>query len=121
MTNAEIAAAFEHVADLLEFKGENPFRVRAYRNAGRTIGDLGHSISDMVYSGEDLTAIEGIGKDLAEKLVTLVRTNRLPILDELLAEIPEGVLAMLRVPGLGPKRAAVLYHELHVTSLEELR
>jgi DNA polymerase (family 10) len=122
MTNHEIAAVFEHVADLLEFQGANPFRVRAYRNAARTIHDLGQSAADMVAKDEQgLTEIAGIGKDLAEKVATLVRTGSLPMLDELLAETPERVLAILRVPGLGPKRAAQLYRELKVATLDELR
>ncbi|MBN2475077.1 MAG: DNA polymerase/3'-5' exonuclease PolX [Pirellulales bacterium] len=122
MTNAEIAAAFEQVADLLEFQGSNPFRVRAYRNAARTIEDLPEPVAKIVADPQrSLTDFEGIGKDLAEKVTTLVGTGSLPMLQELLAEIPESVLAILRVPGLGPKRAAVLYRELGIASLDELR
>jgi DNA polymerase (family 10) len=122
MTNAEIAVAFDHVADLLEFKGENPFRVRAYRNAARTIGDLPRQVSDMLAAPDaQLTGIAGIGKDLAEKIQTLVRTRQFPMLEELRAEIPDSVLAMLRIPGLGPKRAAILFHELDVKTLDQLR
>jgi len=122
MTNADIATVFDQVADLLEFRGANPFRVRAYRNAARTIRDLPESAADIVRDPErSLTDIEGIGKDLAEKISTLVETGSLPMLEELLSEIPESVLAMLRVPGLGPKRAAMLYHELHVATLDDLR
>jgi len=121
MTNAEIAAVLDQVADLLEFKGENPFRVRAYRNAARTLGDLPRSISEMLQRDQPLTEIGGVGKDLAEKVTTLVNTGRLPLLDELQAEIPQSVLAIMRVPGLGPKRAATIYRELNVASLEELQ
>jgi DNA polymerase (family 10) len=122
MTNPEIAAVFDQVADLLEFQGANPFRVRAYRNAARTIHDLTDSASDIVADPQrSLTDIEGIGKDLGEKVTVLVETGRLPMLDELLAEIPESVLAILRVPGLGPKRAAQLHHELKVATLDDLR
>jgi DNA polymerase (family 10) len=122
MTNVEIAAVFEHIADLLEFQGANPFRVRAYRNAARTIHDLTESAEEIVADpNRSLTDIEGIGKDLAEKIATLVRTGSLPMLEELLAEIPESVLAVLRVPGLGPKRAAMLFHELKVANVEQLR
>ncbi len=122
MTNAEIAAVFEQVADLLEFKGANPFRVRAYRNAGRTIDDLRESLADVAADpNRELTEIDGIGKDLADKIVELVATGSMEMLDELLAEVPESVLAILRVPGLGPKRAAVLYNELNVTTLDGLR
>jgi DNA polymerase (family 10) len=122
MTNVEISAVFEHIADLLEFQGANPFRVRAYRNAARTIHDLPESAADILADpNRSLTDIEGIGKDLAEKIATLVQTGSLTMLDELLAEIPESVLAILRVPGLGPKRAAVLFHELNVANIDQLR
>ena len=122
MLNREIAAVFDEVADLLEFQGANAFRVRAYRNAARTIHDLAEPAVDIVADpNRSLCDIEGIGKDLAEKITTLVRTGSLPMLDELLSEIPESVLAILRVPGLGPKRAAQLYRDLNVATLDELR
>jgi len=122
MTNAEIAAVFEQVADLLEFKDSNPFRVRAYRNAARTIRDLPESMAEIAADPErSLTEIAGIGKDLAAKVATLVESGSLPMLEELLEEIPESVLAILRVPGLGPKRAAALYNELQISSLDALR
>jgi DNA polymerase (family 10) len=122
MTNAEIAAVFEQVADLLEFQGANPFRVRAYRNAARTIHDLSQPVAALVQSdGAKLTEIQGIGADLAEKITTLVHTGSLPMLEEMLAQIPASVLSILRVPGLGPKRAAVLFRELGVSNLDQLR
>ncbi len=122
MTNVEIAAVFEHIADLLEFQDANPFRVRAYRTAARTIHDLTESAADILADpNRSLTDIEGIGKDLAEKITALVKTGSLPMLEELLAEIPESVLAILRVPGLGPKRAAILFHELNVANIDQLR
>ena len=122
MTNSEIAAVFEQVADLLEFQGANPFRVRAYRNGARAISDLPESIEEVAADPDrKLTDIGGIGKDLAEKIVTLIETGALPMLEELLAEIPQSVLAILRVPGLGPKRAAALYNELGIDNLDRLR
>ncbi len=122
MTNVEIAAVFDHIADLLEFQGANPFRVRAYRSAARTIHDLPESAAEIAADPKrSLTDIEGIGKDLAEKITTLVQTGSLPMLEELLAEIPESVLAILRVPGLGPKRAAILFHELNIADIDQLR
>jgi len=122
MTNTDIAAVFEHIADLLEFQGANAFRVRAYRNAARTIADLAESVADIVADpNRSLEDIEGIGRDLAEKTTTLVHTGSLPMLEELLAEIPESVLAILRVPGLGPKRASQLYRELNVATIDDLR
>jgi len=122
MTNSEIAAVFEQVADLLEFQGANPFRVRAYRNGARAIRDLSESASDLVARKDrGLTDIPGIGKDLADKVATLVQTGSLPLLEELLAQIPESILAILRVPGLGPKRTAALHRELGIATLEQLR
>ncbi len=121
-TNSEIAAVFEQVADLLEFQGANPFRVRAYRNGARAIRDLAEPAAELV-AGKDreLTEIPGIGKDLAEKVATLVQTGTLPMLEELLEQIPESILAVLRVPGLGPKRTATLHRELGIATLEQLR
>lgn len=121
MENREIAELLERMADLLEFDGANPFRVRAYRNGARRLKDLTDSISAMVGRGDDLTQIDGIGKDLAEKITTLIETGQFSQLDDLLAKVPTGVLALLRVPGLGPKKAAVLYRELGVESLADLR
>jgi len=122
MTNAEIAAVFEQLADLLEFQGANPFRVRAYRNGARAIKDLPEAVEDVANDPDrQLTDVPGIGKDLAEKMMTLLMTDSLPQLEELLAEIPESVLAILRVPGLGPKRAALLHHELGINDLDQLR
>jgi len=122
MTNAQIAAVFEQVADLLEFKGANPFRIRAYRNGARAIRDLPESVASIV--AEDpkrLMEIDGIGKAVAEKCAVLVDTGELPQLNELLAEIPESVLAMLRIPGLGPKKAAAIYNELGIATLDALK
>jgi DNA polymerase (family 10) len=122
MTNAEIAAVFEQVADLLEFQDANPFRVRAYRNAARTIHDLTEAVEQIVADPErSLTDIAGIGKDLADKIAVLLDTGSLPMLEELKSQVPESVLGILRVPGLGPKRAAAIYHELGVKNLVDLR
>jgi DNA polymerase (family 10) len=122
MTNAEIAAVFEQIADLLEFQGANPFRVRAYRNGARAIHDLAEPAEELVSTPDrQLTDIPGIGKDLAEKVFTLVQTGTLPLREELLEQIPQTILAILRVPGLGPKRTAVLHHELGISTLEQLR
>ncbi|NUQ63687.1 MAG: DNA polymerase/3'-5' exonuclease PolX [Pirellulales bacterium] len=121
MTNAEIANILDQIADLLEFQDANPFRVRAYRNAARSVRDYSEPLSRIAADPDrTLTDIAGIGKDLAEKITTLLQTGSLPMLQELLAEVPESVLAIMRVPGLGPKRAAAIYRELGVKSLEEL-
>ncbi len=122
MTNQDIAAQFEQLADLLEFQGANPFRVRSYRNGARKIADLAEPISAIADDPDrHLTDIEGIGKTLAEKIEQLLATGKLAALEELRAELPASLLALLRVPGLGPKKGAVLYRELNVSSLDELR
>lgn len=122
MNNAQIAAVFDEIADILEFQGANPFRVRAYRNGARVISDLGESLATIVADPDrKLTDIDGIGKDLGEKIATLVTTGEEPFHQELMAAVPKSVLAILRVPGLGPKKAAALYRELHVESLDQLR
>lgn len=118
--NADIAAAFEEIADLLEIKGDNPFRVRAYRNASRMVGELGDELRDRVERGDDLTQIAGIGKDLAQKIGQMVITGRIAQLEELRAEMPPGLLDMLRLPGLGPKRVKILHHDLKIKDLAQL-
>jgi DNA polymerase (family 10) len=122
MTNRDIAAAFDEVADLLEFQNANPFRVRAYRNAARRIADLAEPVAEIVDDpGRELTELEGIGKDLAEKIASLVSTGTLAMLEELRTQVPAGVVSLSRVPGLGAKKAAALYKELGIQSLEMLR
>ena len=89
MTNADIAATFEHVADLLEYQGGNVFRVRAYRNAARTIDGMVESLATVrSQPGRSLTDLEGIGSDLAEKIGTLLDTGALPLLEDLRREVP---------------------------------
>lgn len=120
--NAEIAAALEQIADLLEFDDANPFRVRAYRNAAHALMELGEPVAAIVGNPErKLTEIKGIGADLADKIRELVGTGHMALLDDLLARIPAGVVAMARIPGVGPKKAAALFRELGVKTLEELR
>ena len=122
MTNQEIADVFDQLGDLLEFQGANAFRVRAYRNGARAIRDFPEALESILAEGEmPLTDLEGIGKDLAKKIEELIKTERLAQLDELLQEVPESVLSLMRVPGLGPKKAAVLHRELQVDTLEDLR
>jgi len=122
MQNAVIAAHFDELADLLELQGANPFRVRAYRNAARTIENVSQSIADLcVKPDHDLTEFAGIGKDLAGKIETLVQTGTLPQLEELRAQFPPDVLKMFKIPGLGPKKVAALIDQLHIGSLHDLR
>lgn len=122
MNNSTIAEAFDLIGDILDFKGENPFRVRAYRNAALTIRDYPEPLAAMVELGkEKLKGIKGIGDDLAEKIITLVQTGSLPMLEELKEQVPESVLALLRIPGVGPKKAAALHKELGIKTLAELK
>jgi len=112
--NNDVAGIFDELADLLEIKGENPFRVRAYRNAARTVAGLSRSVADLAAEEKGLDGIPGIGKDLADKIRTIVATKKLPVLEELKKELPEGLSTLMRIRGLGPKRIAVLYRELKV-------
>ncbi len=122
MNNRDVAALFDEIADLLEFQDANPFRVRAYRNAARRINDLPEPLTKIAADpGRQLTDIDGIGKDLAQKIGEVLDTGSLGMLDELRAAIPGGVLAMVRIPGMGPKKAATLHKELGITSLDMLR
>lgn len=122
MQNVEVARIFEELADLLELDGANPFRVRAYRNASRTVEALSADVAAMVARDPaELLKLEGIGKDLADKIVVIVQTGQLPQLEELKAKIPSGVVQMLRIPGLGPKKVAALFKELGLDTLEALK
>jgi len=121
MENIQIARTFEEVADLLEIQGANPFRVRAYRNAARTIATLGTPVETILKkNGHVLEELPGIGADLAGKVTKLCRTGQLPLLAQLTRKTPESLVAMLRIPGVGPKRAKLIYRKLHVKTLGEL-
>lgn len=121
MHNDAIASQFELLADLLEIQGANPFRIRAYRNAARTISGLAESLADMVGDGADLQELPGIGGDLARQIAEIVTTGQHTGLQELKQQVPAGVLDMLRIPGVGPKKAAVFFHQLGLTTLEQLK
>ncbi|MFM8223325.1 MAG: helix-hairpin-helix domain-containing protein, partial [Planctomycetaceae bacterium] len=107
---------------LLEIQGANPFRVRAYRNAARIVGDLAEQVATVVGDpARKLDEIPGIGADLAAKITILAKTGVLPQLEEVRRQVPPGVWQMTRIPGLGPKKAAALHKELGLTTLEQLR
>lgn len=118
--NADIAAIFEEIANLLEIQGANPFRVRAYRNAARTVGDLGRDIKTLLEKGEDLTELPGIGEDLAGKIREIAETGKCAMLDKLHKELPPAITELLKIPTLGPKRVKTLYHDLDIQTLEQL-
>jgi DNA polymerase (family 10) len=116
--NASIARVFAEIADLLEIKNENPFRVRAYRTAAETIGTLGERVADL--APDQRLRLQGIGKDLAAKIGELVDTGALEYHKALLHEFPPGILDMLRLQGVGPKTVALLYKSLDVKTLDDL-
>lgn len=119
--NADIASIFEEIADLLEIKGENPFRIRAYRNAARTITDLPKELRVLVKEETDLTELPGIGKDLSEKIKEILKSGTAQALEELRNELPGGITELLNIPNLGPKRVKVLYSDLNIRSPAELK
>ncbi len=119
-TNADLAAVFEQIADLLDRQDANPFRVRAYRNAARLVGELKLDLAAHLAQGRPLPKLPGIGEDLAGKIREFGSTGHLALLDRLRREVPAGVTDLLRLPGLGPKRVRALYEELHVHSLPQL-
>jgi len=118
--NTDIAAVFDEIADFLEIEGENPFRIRAYRNAARTVSGLGTELKDMVAEGEDLTGLPGIGKELAAKIEEILETGTAKALIKLQQRIPQTVVEMLKLPGLGPKRVQILYRDLKIKNLAQL-
>jgi DNA polymerase (family 10) len=107
--NNDIANVFDEIADFLEIEGENPFRIRAYRNAAGTVRGLGTELKDMVAGNADLTELAGIGKELAAKIHEILETGTAKALTKLHARIPRTVIEILRLPNLGPKRVRVLY------------
>lgn len=120
VSNNEVAQIFNKVAALLEIEGENPFKIRAYRNAAITIENLPHNASMMVEKNEDLTELPGIGRDLADKIKNIVKTGELELLTELENKFPPGLSKLMDVPGLGPKKVKKLYDALNVQNLDDL-
>lgn len=119
--NADIAAVLDQIADLLELRDENPFRIRAYRNAARTVGAFGQDIKSLFDRGGELPKLPGIGPDLAGKVHEITASGTCKLLRELEKEFPPAVTELLKLPGLGPKRVKTLYDKLKVHTLDELR
>src|SRR5918998_6358283 len=120
VTNAQIAAAFEELADLYELDGASQYRVLAYRTAARTVRDATVSVMQLAREGR-VTELPGIGKTLEEKLVALDATGDIPAAVKLRAKFPVGLLSVMHLPNFGPKRARKLYDELGIDSLEALK
>lgn len=118
MVNQQIAKIFDEIADLLEIKGENPFRIRAYRRAAQNIDGLPRDVGRM--TEEELLEIPGIGHDLAEKIRHYVSAGTVEAYEELKREVPEGLSVLLSVPGLGPKTAQLLHSKLKIKDLDDL-
>ena len=118
--NSDIARIFNQIADLLEISGANPFRVRAYRHAARTVEDQPQSVAAMIEKGEDLSELSGIGKVLAGKINEIVATGSLKMLADLQQEVPEGLSELMKITQLGPKRVAALHKNLGIKDLEDL-
>ena len=118
--NSDIIACFSELADLLEIEGANPFRVRAYRNATYSIASLHEQIVDILKKGEDLRDIPGIGEDLAKKIKEIVKTKTCLLLERTRNKINRGLVQLLKIEGLGPKRVRLLHDILKISSLEDL-
>jgi DNA polymerase (family X) len=116
MTNDHIARTLGELADLLEIQGANPFRIRAYRNAIRTLQGLTRPVASMHAEGASLTDLPGIGKDLAAHIVELLETGRLVLLEEVSTEVPRSLIELTALEGLGPKKAQRLWKELGIVS-----
>ncbi|MCL6583579.1 MAG: DNA polymerase/3'-5' exonuclease PolX [bacterium] len=118
--NADIATVLNRVADLLEIEGANVFRIRAYRNAARTIASLPWSVAEVLAEGEDLPKLPGIGEDLAGKIKEIATTGTLSQLEEIERRIPAALTQLMKIPSLGPKRVQAIYQKLNITTLDEL-
>src|SRR6266567_2166854 len=119
MTKGDIAAVLEEIGTLLELKGENPFKIRAYANAARSIEAWGGSVSDL-QDEEALSKIPGIGKSIADKIKEVAATGSLEYLEELRAEFPAAILQLFSIPGLGAKKIKALYEKLRISSIVQL-
>ena len=118
VSNQEISQLFENMGVLLEIKGDSIFKIRAYQRAARTINDLSFPLSTAVDEGMDLKKIPGIGKAISDKIRELHTTGRVSTYDRLLNELPQGVLSLVDIPGIGPKTALLLGKELGISSIE---
>ena len=119
MTKDQVAASLREIGTILELNGENPFKCRAYLNAARTLETSPTDLTELVRT-DRLGELPGIGDALREKITTLVNTGKLPYLEELRTTIPSGLLSLLDLPGLGPKKLRILRDQLKIESIEAL-
>jgi DNA polymerase (family 10) len=120
MSNADVVGVLTKLADLLEIKGENQFKIRAYRTAAEAVENLGTSLSELVVRPEGLAGVSGFGSAITQKVTELLTSGRLGYLEELEEEVPPTLLAIRHLHGVGPKTAALLWREASITTLEEL-
>ncbi len=118
-TNEEIASLLKELATYLEFEGENPFKIRAYKNAARVISGYGDSIADLVIQGKDITSIPGIGKNIEKKIKEIINTGSLQLIQRYREKYPQGIFELLNIPGIGIKKIRILYEKFNVTSPED--
>src|SRR5438034_2008208 len=119
MDKDRVAEILVEIGTLLELKGENPFKTRAYSNAARALENLGEPLEKIV-AEDRLGEIKGVGERIAKKIKELVETGKLAYYDELKASVPAGLVAMLEISGLGPKKIQALSQKLGVDSVEKL-
>ena len=119
MRNLELALAFERIADLLEFLGESPFKIRAYRRVARTLMELAEPIEQVAAEGR-LRTLPGVGEAIAAKVEQYLRTGAIELLERLKEQVPEGVVELTQIPGVGPRTARLLSEQLGVRSVAEL-
>src|SRR4030043_1492407 len=119
MKNKELADLFEKMADILEFKGENPFKISAYRKASRVIGDLTQDIEEIAEQGE-LKDVPGIGEGMAQKVVEYLKTGKISRFEELKKGVPDELIAIMDIPGMGPKTLALIHKERGINNLSQL-
>lgn len=120
VTNEDVVRTLERIADLLEIRGENVYKVRAYRQAAVQVENLGESIADIAAGEGGLVSLAGFGPAIAEKVSELLQTGRLGFLEQLEAEVPPTLIAICALPGVGPRTAALLWREAGITRLEDL-
>jgi len=119
MKNRELADLFEKMANVLEFKGENPFKISAYRRASRIIGDLTQDIGEIAEQGE-LRNIPGIGEGMAEKIVEYLKTGKISKFEEARKGVPDELIAIMDIPGMGPKTLSMFHKEKGINNLSQL-
>ena len=120
MENLDVARTLTELADLLEIQGASPFRIRAYRNAVNTINSLSQPLKDMVAAGEDLTELPGVGKSVAKYIGEFLTSGSISRLEEVSAEFPRSLVQLMRLDGVGPKKARKLFEELDVRTVDDL-